>query len=313
MSQGILRVGFGLGMIALLCSGAFAQNLVENWSFEEPVVVEDIWPGYFHDKEDWAATGWTVTPADRGHGFNNNGDVSPFLGGGRPIPDGDQVMFVQGAGDSTVSQVIDGLEEGEPYMLIFYTGIRPGNAGMDLTVTLGGVEMMGQTRFASTGTAPLERITLPFVYTSGEFGDDPELAFHSVFADGGDVTILYDAVEVRKPVLGAEVTGPGMVAQGDTVVLSANLTESVGNTTYQWFYDGVELDGETGATLELLDVVINDSGAYSVEVTDDAGTATAAYTLVVVEALPVSSTLVLSLIMVLLLGAGVWTLRSRTI
>lgn len=317
MSQGIVRVGLGLCVLALLCGGAAAQNLVVNGSFEEPLAHSVPWPGYFQNQEA-TVTGWTVDPAGRGHGLNNNlsggNDTeqrAPFHGIGRPIPDGNQVMFVQGAGETTVSQVINGMQEGAPYLVIFYTAIRPGNAGMDLRVTLGNVELLEETRFVSTGNAPYERFEYSIIYTEAEFGATPELAFHSQFPPGGDVSILYDHVQIRPPVLAADISGPGMVAQGSTVNLRTELTESVGDATYQWFYNGVELEGETDAALQLLDVVIEDSGVYSVEVTDAGGTATAAFTLLVVEALPVSSIVVVTLLALLLLASGVWFVRAR--
>lgn len=314
MLKKIAGIGVAACMLALISSGAFAQNLVENWSFEEPLAQTVPWPGYFHN-QDASVTGWTVTPSGRGHGLNNNlsgpndsDQRAPFHGIGRPIPHGNQVFFMQNQ-PGTLSQVINGLEEGNPYLLIFYAGIRPGNPGMDFTVSLGDLELLEETRLLGAGTAPLERFEIPFVYTEDAVGDTPELAFSATWIEDVDTTILFDAVELRAPVLGADISGPGMVAEGDNVVLSASLSESVGEATYQWFYDGVELQGETGATLELMDVVIEDSGVYSVEVTDDAGSATAAFTLVVVEALPVSSFLLLSVLGLALLSVGVFTVR----
>ncbi len=317
MSQGILRVGLGLSLAVLLCSGAMAQNLVENWSFETPDAASVPGPGYFQN-QDASVTGWTLTPAGIGHGLNNNiggsyddGQRNPFHGGGRPIPHGDQVLFIQGDGNGILSQEISGMVDGNAYMLIFHSGIRPGNAGMDLWVTLGGVEMLERTTMLGAGTAPYVRYAIPFIYEESEMGANPALEFHREWPAGGDVTILFDAIEIRPPQLAVDVTGPGLVAQGDTVVFNTALTENVGETSYQWYYNGVELDGETGATLELLDVVIDDSGVYSVDVTDASGSANAAFTLIVVEALPLSTAWVLALLVVLMLGSGAWVLRSR--
>lgn len=312
MLKKIMGLGIAACMLALLSTSAVAQNLVENWSFEEPAADSVDWPGYFHNQEA-SVTGWTVTTD---HGLNNNiggsaddGQRNPFHGGGRPIPDGDQVLFMQGPGHGVLSQEISGMEDGNAYMLIFYSGIRPGNDGMDLWVELGGVEMLERTTKLAAGTAPYVRYAIPFIYDESEMGANPALEFHREWPDGGDQTILFDAIEIRSPQLAADISGPGMVAQGDNIAFNVSLSESVGDATYQWYYDGVELDGETGATLELLDVVIEDSGVYSVEVNDAAGSTTTAFTLVVVEALPLSSVVTLAMLALMLAGAGFVAVR----
>lgn len=305
-------IGIGIFAIALVCGSAFAQNLVVNGSFEEPLAQTNDWPSYFGTE---AVTGWVRI--NNNGGLNNNltgdaadGQRNPFHGGGRPIPDGNQVYFVQGTGNVHLTQAIQGMEDGSYYLLIFYVGIRPGNPGMDLDVTLGGVELFPQTLFTNN-TGPYERIEIAFQYTVDEFGENPVLSFNSSYAQdtGADTTILYDHVQIRKPVLAADIAGPGLVAQGNNITFTANLSEVTGDASYQWFYNGVELQGETGSSLELMDVVIEDSGVYSVEVTDAAGTTTAAFTLIVVESLPVSSALIIAMLAVMLIAAGAFTLR----
>ena len=44
--------------------------------------------------------------------------------------------------------------------------------------------------------------------------------------------------------------------------------------TYQWFKNGVAIEGATGATLKLADVRTGDAAAYGVTVTNGSGTAT---------------------------------------
>ncbi len=105
------------------------------------------------------------------------------------------------------------------------------------------------------------------------------------------------------------ISGPGMAVYDENVVLSANVTTSEGDVSYQWWKDGIELDGEIFSTLELLMVEEGDSGVYSVEVTDDKGTWTASFSLIVVEALPVNTLLIVALLSVMLLLAGAYTLR----
>jgi hypothetical protein len=73
-----------------------------------------------------------------------------------------------------------------------------------------------------------------------------------------------------------------------TFSVSATGTEPL---TYQWFKDGTALDGATGAELVLNGVTADDAGAYSVEVSNIAGSATStAATLTVVTAEPPSIT-----------------------
>lgn len=316
MSQGILRVGLGLCVLTLLCGVAVSQqNLVVNGSFETPLAQSVPWPGYFHNQNPVPDNGWTVSG---GYGHNNNiggsaddGQRNPFHGQGRPIPDGNQVLFMQGAGNKTASQTIQGMVNGEVYRIIYYVGIRPGNAGMDLTVSIGDLVLLPATRFTNN-TGPYLQFEHEIVFN--EAVGTPTLAFFSNYEPGGDVTILLDHVQVYQVPFGVDISGPGLVAQGNQVVLSANLSALIGDSpTYQWYLDGVELVGETGATLTLLDVVIEDSGVYSVTATDGDRVANAAFTLLVVEALPVSNWFVLLVLSGVLVLSGAIVIRARTI
>jgi hypothetical protein len=310
MKSSMVGKFFLVTVLTLFSSMVSAQNLVVNGSFEEPDIDEvtnNV--GYIQDQADLSITAWTITPAARGHGLNDATTKTPFHGGGRPVPDGDQVLFIQGADTTTLAQVIEGLEEDNYYLLIFYTAIRPGNAGMNVSARIGDLELMEVTSIPENGTAPYHQYTIPFQYTSETVGATPTLTFTSVWPDGGDVTVLFDNIQIRKPVLSADITGPTLVAQGTDVVLGTDLTEVTGDAEFQWYYNGVTLEGETGATLALLDVVIDDSGVYSVEITDAANSITVAYTLTVVESLPVSNLLVLALFVIVLLLIGTVSLR----
>ena len=301
---------FLVTVLTLISSMVSAQNLIVNGSFEEPVVVADDWPGYL---DAGSLTGWTITPSDLGHGVNNNSDVEPFHGGGRPIPDGNQVVFLQYqpevATPIALSQVIEGLEEGEHYLLFFHAATRPAYPGMDFTVNLGNLELLSETRLNDTGVQPYESFVIPFVYTSEAVGDTSELIFEATWVQNADSTILFDNIQLRKPELSVNISGPTLIAQGNDVILSTELTEVTGDASYQWYYNGIELEGETGATLTLLDAMIEDSGVYSVEITDDANTITAAFTLLVVESLPISTLPVIALFGIALMLIGTATLR----
>lgn len=312
MLKKIMGLGIAACMLALLSTSAMAQNLVENGSFEEPAADAVAWPGYFGSD---AVTGWTREGNNGGlnnnlSGPNDSDQRNPFFGEGRPIPDGGQVYFIQRTDpEITLSQDISGLEEGEHYLFIFYAGIRPNNPGMDLVVTLGGEELVD--RQFTNNSGPLERVEVAFQYDIDTFGENPTLAFTATYGEDedADTTMVLDHVQIRPPQLAADISGPGMVAQGDNIAFNVDLSEVVGDANYQWYYDGVELQGETGATLELLDVVIEDSGVYSVEVNDAAGSTTAAFTLVVVEALPLSSVLTMVVLALMLAGAGFVAVR----
>ena len=310
MKRSIARMCLVLTAIFMISGVVAAENLVVNGSFEDPdiaLVTNNV--GYIQSQEDLSITAWTITPAGRGHGLNDATTKTPFHGGGRPVPDGDQVLFIQGADTTTLSQVIEGLEEDNHYLLIFYTAIRPTYPGMNVSVSIGDLELMEVTSIPENGTGPYHQFTIPFQYTSESVGATPALTFTSVWPDGGDVTVLYDNIQIRKPVLSADITGPTLVAQGTDVILGTDLTEVTGDPAYQWYYNGVALEGETEATLTLLDVVIDDSGVYSVEITDAANTVTVAYTLTVVESLPVSTLPIIVLLVFVVLFFGTVSLR----
>ncbi|HEY5913299.1 MAG TPA: immunoglobulin domain-containing protein [Verrucomicrobiae bacterium] len=64
----------------------------------------------------------------------------------------------------------------------------------------------------------------------------------------------------------------GTFTEGDTVVLAVTATGTL-PLSYQWAKDGVNLSGKTDATLTLVGVTTNDSGAYRVAVSNPWGSA----------------------------------------
>ncbi len=196
----------------------YGPNLVENPSFETPLATSVPWPGYFHDQTPPVEIpGWTFTGS---YGLNNNlggsaeeGQRSPFHGEGRPIPDGDQALFQQGADAKTAAQTIAGIEDGKVYEIVLHTAIRPGNAGMDLRVTFGALELLPETRFTNN-VGTYMRLAYLVHYDSGVVGA-PTLTFHSSYGPGGDVSILYDQVLVREVLSDAGVGGPGSFGPSD--------------------------------------------------------------------------------------------------
>lgn len=295
-----LLLGFGLG--------ASAQNLIENGSFEADDFPGEV--GYFPEDQ-LEMTGWSKG-GDGRWGINRSGD--PWFISGMNAPDGNQVLFVQKNTDTdgaTVSQDIEGLQDGQRYELSFYLNVRSGSADrpdqMDVWVTLGGVELLPITRYQHNGASYYFE-SIPLYYTEAEYGTDPTLTFHNSYEPGGDTSYTLDAVVMEEGEMSASIDGPGMVEIGDDVTLSVE-SDAIGETTYAWLKDGVELEGEEGDELILENLTEEDSGVYSVTVTDETGSTTVAFTLTVVEALPLSSTIGLMLLILAASMSGFVYLR----
>lgn len=332
MANGIFRFRLGLCLLALLCSGAVAQNLVENGSFETPLAQEVAWPGYFVGTG-VEIPGWT---AQGNYGLNNNrtdspddGQRNPFLGAGRPIPDGDQVLFVQNPDGSTnrfrIQQFIEGLEDGEWYQLIFYTAVRPNLPPWWMRARIG-TENLNLTRSgtpwdwyvpvtANIGTEPFERHEYLFQWDSELLGT-PRFRIQFEVQEEGDSAILFDNIQIRKVNLDVTISGPSIAEFGGNVVLTAKMTGAYENdeifetsstqityegATFQWYRNGVLLAGETNSTLVLLDVTPDDSAEYSVFVSANDRTAEASLQLMVASGLPISNTYVLLVLCALLM------------
>lgn len=309
------RLGAGLALMTLICSTGFAQqNLVVNGSFETPLAQDVAWPGYFVDTG-VAIPGWDV---NGNYGLNNNrtdaqadGQRNPFHGGGRPIPDGNQVLFIQNPGGSIntfrLQQNINGLEDGEWYQLILYTAIRPNRVPMLMRVRIG-ENNLNLTQSADDNyipvtanviTEPYERHEFMFQWNSATLGG-PRLRIQVRKPEEGDSTILFDNIQIRKINLEVSISGPSLVESRNNVVLTANVTGAL-DPEYQWYRNGVLLAGQTNSTLVLLDVTPDDSANYSVFVSDGDRTAEASIQLVVTAGLPVSNTYALLILCALML------------
>ena len=62
----------------------------------------------------------------------------------------------------------------------------------------------------------------------------------------------------------------GDVEEDETITLTV-AADGFGNVSYQWYKDGVELDGETNATYSKENALVDDAGEYSCLVKDDCG------------------------------------------
>ncbi len=99
--------------------------------------------------------------------------------------------------------------------------------------------------------------------------------FYRIVATNANGTTVSETAEVRlafpPPRIVEEPKPLGIEPGGDATF---NVTATgLGNLTYQWRKNGVDLPGETAPTLNLSGVTEDDLGAYSVRVTDDAATA----------------------------------------
>ncbi len=108
------------------------------------------------------------------------------------------------------------------------------------------------------------------------------------------------------------IAGPSLIVQGNDATLWTDVTAAVGDISFQWWKDGVQLPGETNSFLELISLTEADSGQYAVAVTDDYDTVTVTHTLLVVEALPISGYPGLILLVVAASMSGFVLLRRQT-
>ncbi len=296
-----------IAVMLIFAAAAGAQNLVVNGSFEADPFPGEV--GYF-PIEQLECTGWTKG-GDGRWGINRSAD--PWFISSMNAPDGNQVLFVQkntGTDGATVSQTIAGMEDGHRYVLSFYLNVRLGSATrpdlMDIWVTLGDVEMMPLTRFQYNSTE-YYYLSFPFVYTEAEFGE-PVLTFHNSYEPGGDTSYTLDAVSIVPTTINANISGPSIAVIGQNVALTV-VSDAIGETSYTWYKDGVELVGEAFNTLELINMSAEDAGVYSVTVTDSTGSLTVAFTLIVVEALPLGSQLGFLLVIIAASISGFVLLR----
>ncbi len=111
------------------------------------------------------------------------------------------------------------------------------------------------------GDSPTFELTQAMLDGSLEFiNGEPEVFVHY----NGDDLCVCEGWE--PPPEGVYVAGSHRLEEGDDLALSAVPTEIV-PIGYQWTKDGEDLEGETGDTLTILDVTLDDSGVYRVVAT----------------------------------------------
>jgi hypothetical protein len=214
-------------------------------------------------------TGWI--PGDgieTSYGINEFG--MPFAGNGA-VPDGTNVAFIQHNG--SLSQDISGFRVGSQYWLIYRENARHGCCGgtASLTVTVGGETIVAPHSVTPVGGVNPYRLIASDVFTARE--ETLPLKF---FKDGdGDVTPLIDLIEIIEV---PPNTPPGITEQpnsqradpGESVTFTG---AAVGSAPmfFQWWFNGVKLNGQTNKTLTLPQVSPQQAGTYWFEVTSAAG------------------------------------------
>jgi hypothetical protein len=221
-----------------------------------------VFPGYVSGNG--PITGWNAL---NGHGINPGGG-SPFADNGR-IPNGAQVAFMQE--DGALSQTASGFTVGAQYYVHYYENARGGNVPA-LEVKVGGNTVVATHVVTSVGTNPYREVSSDTFIASAA---DLELSFIKSNPLGGDNTVLIDNVAIlavpagTPPSITAQPQG-GIYVEGDTVVLNVKAFGSL-PITYQWKQNGSDLAGETGARLTLTAVTTNNSGNYTVAITNSSG------------------------------------------
>lgn len=239
-----------------------------NPSFEEDLF--STFPGYVSGN--WDITGWTALG---GHGLNPTTDgQSPFADNGI-IPHGAQVAFMQA--DGALSQTVTGLTVGADYYLHYYENARSVTTVPSLEAQLGGVTVVPAHSVPPVrGGAYYEVYGDAFEATAAEL----LLSFIKGAPTGGDCTALIDNVAIVEIAAGTApfvTRNPAsqIASIGDTVTYSVQAIGSL-PLAYQWFKNGAEIAGATGATLTLSNVQKVDEGAYSARVNNSVGPVTSA-------------------------------------
>ena len=103
--------------------------------------------------------------------------------------------------------------------------------------------------------------------------------------NGLSSTCMFDVVVTQTPAITADPVSQAVCLNGS---VTFNTTASgTPNPTFQWYKDGVEITGETGTTLTINSLAETDAGSYTVEVSNDCGTAISAPAVLTVSTPPI--------------------------
>lgn len=242
------------------------RPVVVNASFEvDPV---PPFPGY------GTISGWTPGGGmDTGYGINEFG--MPFAGNGA-VPDGTNVAFMQSNGN--LSQDVHGFEIGAQYWLLYRENARQGCCGGtgSLSVTVGGDTIVDTHSVTPVGGTNPYRVVGSHVFTARE----ETLTVTFIKSGDGDISALIDLVQILEippntPPVIATNPKPQRADPGEAVTF-AGAAVGTAPMSFQWWFNGVKLDGETNQTLTIPQVSPQQAGTYWLVVTNAAGAARSA-------------------------------------
>lgn len=185
----IIHPGGGVGDNTVLFDQVLITEagvpFVKNPGFEEFPL--ESWPGYGRVSS-WNSTGTGPGP---GPGPGTNGAGGPFLNG-LPIPEGQNVGFIQGTG--SLSQTVVGLVPGQQYVLQYYQDERGDGANpvAGPSAVVDGNTVVSQTELIRT---PQFRRVVSKPFTASGIAAVLELRNTGI---QGDNSLLLDNVAVRK-------------------------------------------------------------------------------------------------------------------
>lgn len=184
-------------------------------------------------------------------------------------------------------------------------GFRPGGTlEIDTTAYVGGPKSWDLVTWAGT-LDETTNITLAAFIATATLPGGWSLTTDTT-AGAGKITLVYAPTPQAGGPITANVTSP--VTEGSQVILTAPA-----GSNYLWSKDGVEIPGETGATLVIDPATTADSGSYTVQYRDVEWRISDAFALTVspVEIVPVAGALgLLALAGACGLG-GAWMIRRR--
>ena len=205
---------------------------------------------------------------------------------------------VSGSTGMTGAAILNRTAGPEPLML---TLRRADSPAFRLTLILGNNPNEGHFNDPSGQMVTVDDGTGPVTQMSGDFNLMPTVGYTTyqswdISAGSSDITLeLLGLPEgdgfARLSGLAIDVSGmvpPSILSQpvGGTYLrdVPLTLTVSAGGTkpSFQWFKDGVAIDGATAASLAIAKLAASDAGSYHVVVSNSAGTATSAAAVVVV-------------------------------
>jgi hypothetical protein len=234
---------------------------IVNPSFEvDPV---PPFPGY------GPITGWTPD-GEIGTSYGINEFGMPFAGNGA-VPDGTKVAFIQHNG--TLSQDVPGFRIGAQYWLTYRENARQGCCGGtgSLAVTVDDETIVRPHPVTPVGGTNPYRDVGSEVFTAR----DETLTIGFVKDGEGDITALIDLVQIMEIPPG---TTPGVTEHptsqradpGESVTFAG---AAVGSAPmfFEWWFNGVQVVGETNKTLTLAEVTPAHAGTYWFVVMNAAG------------------------------------------